>query len=52
MTIRSEAEWLELSAINLPYFFHASTLLAFRDLKFLPKAGQVYSWQKAPMPHN
>ena len=45
----NEAEWNELLAINLPYFFHASTLLAFRDLKFLPKAGQVYSWQQAPM---
>lgn len=44
-----ESEWNRLLAINLPYFFHASTLLGFRDLKFLPKAGQVYSWQRAPI---
>ncbi len=45
----NEAEWLETIADDLPYFFHASTLLAFRDLKFLPKAGEVYSWLHAPM---
>ena len=45
----NESEWLEAIAKDLPYFFHASTLLAFRDLKFLPKAGEVYSWKHAPI---
>lgn len=45
----SEAEALELVAINLPAFFHVSTLLALRDLGFRPQAGQVYSWRQAPL---
>ncbi len=44
-----EAEWREAMERNLPAFFHVSTLLAFRDLGFLPKSGEVYDWQLAPM---
>lgn len=30
-------------------FFHASTLLHFRMLKYLPKEGEVYSWIHSPL---
>lgn len=47
--VDTEAESLEGIAIHLPTVFHVSTLLALRDLGFRPQAGQVYSWQHAPM---
>lgn len=41
--------WLRLLCDRPAIFFHASTLLHFRSLDYLPKEGQVYSWIHPPM---
>jgi MbtH protein len=42
-------EWHRIICANPAVFFHASTLLHFRSLDFLPGEGQVYSWIQPPI---
>ena len=41
--------WLEALCKAPAIFFHASTLLHARKLKYLPKEGEVYSWRQPPL---
>jgi MbtH protein len=41
--------WIQVLCDAPAALFHASTLIHFRSLGHLPKAGEVYSWIKPPM---